>query len=489
MQRTSADGVTVLWTSAPTPGPLTAQLSFGTGVRDETAPTMGVTRVIEALVMSTTGSRLHEFTSAVDTETTSFHAKGTPQDITDFLHTVCAVLSELPLHRTGHTARLLGIHGARIPQHQAAEPLSARYGPHATGLVMHHHPAMYDHITPDTVAAHAATHFTCGNAVLALDGPPPPGLTLPLPDGPPPRRTAPPNRTPASWQHRPVATASLLLTSGTGDPTADAAHHILCRRVEHTARHLRGISDNVTTHRFIRDRLTFDRVLLLDLLDDSAATAAEILWHETLRLTREGPAQDELDTFTAHHRATLDRTNGHWHSLGRAVTAEHFGIPHLDDRTLLERYAAITPQDVSTHLERALTDAVLVVPHQVFLQLRTLQRTPLPNSDCWRLGDQHPPTPGTHFRMHRLRRARTPRHERGSYVLTSWGLVTRDANGDEHDIRFDQVALLTHDGPGRIVLTGCGCDMHVYPHQVAHGDRLVAALDAAVPAHLARTTP
>ncbi|MFB6824789.1 hypothetical protein ACFCXA_24785 [Streptomyces virginiae] len=488
MQRTSADGVTVLWTAAPTPGPLTAHLSFGSGVRDETAPTMGVTRVIEALVMSTTGNRLHEFTSTVDTEETSFHAKGTPEDITGFLHAVCAAVSDLPLHRTEHTARLLGIHGARIPHHHAAEPLSARFGPHGAGLVMHHDPTMYEHITPDTVRTHAATHFTRGNAVLALDGPPPPGLTLPLPAGPPPARTTPRDRTSASWQHRPVSTASLLLTSGTGDLAADVAHLVLRRRVEHTARELRGVSDTITAHRFLRDRLTYDRVLLLDLLDGHAETATEILWHETLRLTREGPAQDELDEFTAHTRAALDFTDGPWRSLERAVTAEHFGIPYLDDRTLLERYAAVTPQDARTYLERALTDAVLVVPHQVFPRLRTLRRTPLPNSDCWRLNGEHPATDGTRFRMRRFRRATTPRHERGGYVLTPWGLVIRDANGDEHDIRFDQVALLIHDGPGRIVLTGCGCAMNVHPHQVARGERLVAALDAAVPAHLARTT-
>ncbi|MEU6315522.1 hypothetical protein [Streptomyces sp. NPDC047014] len=49
MQRTSVGGVTVLWQAGPGPGPLSAVLTFGTGIRDETAPALGVTRVIAAL--------------------------------------------------------------------------------------------------------------------------------------------------------------------------------------------------------------------------------------------------------------------------------------------------------------------------------------------------------------------------------------------------------------------------------------------------------
>ncbi|WP_329386869.1 hypothetical protein OG625_29020 [Streptomyces sp. NBC_01351] len=485
MQRTSADGVTVLWTDAP--GPLTAQLSFGCGVRDETAPTMGVTRVIEALVMAEVGPRLHQFASIVDAEETHFHAAGTPEAVTDFLHTVCRTLSDLPLHRTEHTARLLSIDGAPIPEHGAVAPLGARFGPHAFGLVLHHDTDMYAAITPDTVRAHAATYFTRGNAVLALDGPVPEGLTLPLPAGPGPERTTPRTRAGRSWQHRPVDTVSLLLTSGTSSAPAMAAHMTLRRRVERAVRDLYGVSNQVSAHFFIRDRLTQDRVLLLDILDGHAEQAAETLWHETLRLTREGPAQTELDEYTAYVHAELDFIGAHWRALERAVTAELFGTPFLDDRTLLEGLEAVTPQDVRHYLEQALTDAVLVVPHQVFPRLTGPRGTGLRNSDCWRT--EGPPTTGTLFPMPRLRRAISPRDERGEWVLTPWGLVCRDGTADEHDIRFDEIALMIRDGDNRAVLTGCGCDMTIYPQYFKRGEQLIAALDAAVPTELVRDAP
>ncbi|WP_200904324.1 hypothetical protein, partial [Streptomyces yangpuensis] len=109
---------------------------------------------------------------------------------------------------------------------------------------------------------------------------------------------------------------------------------------------------------------------------------------------------------------------------------------------------------------------------------------------CWRSHGEHPATPrpaGTRFRKNPLRRLITPRDESGEYLLTSWGLVVSDGNRDEHDIRYDEIALVRHEGPGRVVLTGCGCDLHIHPDHVARGERLIAALDAAVPAHLVHT--
>ncbi|MFF9980111.1 peptidase M16 family protein [Streptomyces erythrochromogenes] len=494
MQRTSADGVTVLWEAAPGPGPRTAVLSFGTGVRDEAAPTLGVTHLVEALVMTHLGRRPHEFTSSVEEEATHFFVKGTPAEITGFLHAVCSALRDLPTQYTEHATRLLALHTPRTCDHRGAEPLSARYGPHGLGLVLHHDPDMYARLTTDAVRTHAATHFTRGNAVLALDGPPPAGLTLPLPDGPRPDRTAPRPRAGVSgtWQHRLVDTVSLLLTSRAHEPAAVAACHVLSHRVEHLTHDTRGIADGVTVHRFLRDRLTFDRVLVLRPAEGHAEEAADILWNETLDLARRGPTRQELDAFTEHARAELhchDGRCGHdrWTALQHALGSEHFGIPHHDPGTLLTQYAAVTPQDVADHLQRALTDAVLVVPPQVFPRPATPRGTPLPNSTCWRAHGEHPATPnasGTRFRNTPLRRLLTPRDESGEYLLTPWGLVVRDGNRDEHDIRFDEIALLRHEGPGRIVLTGCGCDLHIHPDHVARGERLIAALDAAVPAHL-----
>lgn len=91
--------------------------------------------------------------------------------------------------------------------------------------------------------------------------------------------------------------------------------------------------------------------------------------------------------------------------------------------------------------------------------------------------------------MPRLRRAISPRDERGEWVLTPWGLVCRDGTADEHDIRFDEIALMIRDGDNRAVLTGCGCDMTIYPQYFKRGEQLIAALDAAVPTELVRDAP
>ncbi|MFJ8014593.1 hypothetical protein [Streptomyces sp. NPDC096339] len=492
MQRTSADGVTVLWTPAPTPGPLTAQLTFGTGIRDETAPTLGVTHVIESLVMSEVGSRPHAYSSSVREDLTEFTAKGTPEDVTGFLLAICRALFDLPLHRTSQATGLLSGHAARTPVHHVAEPLGALYGPHASGLITHAHPGMYAALTPETVRAHATARFTCGNAVLALDGPPPPGLALPLPEGPPPHRATPRTRphVPGSWQHRPVDTVSLLLACHPSDAAATMAQLVLRHRVERAACTVHDISADIGAHWFLRGHDTLDRALVIHPRPGRTREAAVTLWQETLRLTRKGPTPAELDTLVHDIRSETGSVWGSRRPLERAVVAEHFAIPYIDDDTLFESYADVTPQAVRTYLERALDDAVLVVPHKTRqLHLRTPQGAALPNSDCWHPHGRRPPTPGTRYRMNPLRRAVTRRRHHGEYVLTPWGIVVRDAHRDEHDIRFDEIALMRHEGPGRIVLTGCGCEMHLHPHQVAHGEHLIAALDAAVPAHLVHTTP
>ncbi|MFD9724821.1 hypothetical protein [Streptomyces sp. NPDC059072] len=485
MQRTSADGVTVLWTPAPTPGPLTAQLSFGTGVRDETAPTLGVTRVIEGLVMSEAGNRPHPYGSNLRDDVIEFTAKGTPEDVTGFLLTICHALSDLPLHHTEHvTAALAGLPAQNAANHPAA-PLRARYGPHAAGLITYEHPGSYATLTPETVRAHAAAHLTRGNAVLALDGPPPPGLALPLPDGPPPRRTTPRTRPHVSgtWQRRPLDTVSLLLTCDASDAAATMAQLVLRRRVDRAVHR----TAHTGAHWFLRDQNTLDLVLAVHPRPGRARETAVTLWQETLRLTRKGPAQAELDALTDAIRSEAGPLWGSRRPFERAVLAEHFAIPYLDDDTLIKSHATVTPQAVRTYLEHALPDSVLVVPQQTQLHLRTPNGSLLPNSDCWRPHGQHPPTPGTRHRMNPLRRAVTRRSHQGEYVLTPWGIVIRDAHRDEHDIRFDETALVRHEGPGRTVLTGCGCQMHLHPDQVTHGQRLIAALDAAVPAHLVHT--
>lgn len=166
MERTLVDGVPVLW--SPAPGPLTAGLVLGVGRRDEDVVRGGVTHLVEHLAMRSLGRTTLDCNATVDTAATQFTATGSPEQVAGVLRAE-----------------------AGMPAPPAVGALMTElYGAQGAGLSGFREPALHS-ITADHVRAWARTRFVRGNAALWLTGPPPPGLSLPLPDGPSPERTPP----------------------------------------------------------------------------------------------------------------------------------------------------------------------------------------------------------------------------------------------------------------------------------------------------------
>ena len=99
---TEIDGVPVFWQDAP--GPLTAGLMFACGTRDESFLTIGVTHLVEHLVMSTLPRVHHDRNASVDLTTTSFYATGRPDQVVAFLRGVCEGISAAPVDRLAQEA-------------------------------------------------------------------------------------------------------------------------------------------------------------------------------------------------------------------------------------------------------------------------------------------------------------------------------------------------------------------------------------------------
>ena len=92
--------MTVLWAEGP--APLTATLTFGCGVRDESFMSIGVTHLIEHLAMSTLPRLHHDHNASVDLESTTFYATGRSEQIVAFLRQVCEALADLLVQRRQH---------------------------------------------------------------------------------------------------------------------------------------------------------------------------------------------------------------------------------------------------------------------------------------------------------------------------------------------------------------------------------------------------
>ncbi|WP_064741824.1 M16 family metallopeptidase [Hamadaea tsunoensis] len=180
MRQTVVDGVPVVVT--PAPGPVQATLYFRVGQADETAATRGVTHLVEHLALHGLGPFDHRSNGGTGQTVTQFETTGTPDEVATFLTGVCRSLSALRLGRLDVERRVLRTEEAA--READLETVSARWrhGARNYGLISYAEFGVGT-LTADAVDAWATSHFTRDNAVLAITGELPAGLTLPLPSG------------------------------------------------------------------------------------------------------------------------------------------------------------------------------------------------------------------------------------------------------------------------------------------------------------------
>ncbi|GAB2675575.1 peptidase M16 family protein [Kribbella swartbergensis] len=181
LRTTEVDGVPVYW--VPGQNRLRAGLWFRTGLADESLPTHGWLHLLEHLALHDRGSIRVPVNGYVSMLHTSFDVEGEPEDVADFLQQVCRWLSAPDFADLEHERRVLRAEGAARGTGAVASHLIWRYGAHGPGLAGYDEVGLYT-AGEDRLRRLAQQAFTRGNAVLALTGPPPAGLRLPLNEGP-----------------------------------------------------------------------------------------------------------------------------------------------------------------------------------------------------------------------------------------------------------------------------------------------------------------
>ena len=134
MERIDIDGVPVF--TAPGPDRITAVLTFGVGLRDETFATVGVTHLIEHLVMGALPRSHLQCNAMVDVDLTSFYATGRPEAVRVFLETVCRAVADLPTERMALEIGVLQAENCAGTHPTVAALLGARYGLRGPGLTI-----------------------------------------------------------------------------------------------------------------------------------------------------------------------------------------------------------------------------------------------------------------------------------------------------------------------------------------------------------------
>jgi hypothetical protein len=474
MYETEVDGVPVLWADAP--GPLTGALTFGVGARDETFRTIGITHLVEHLVMSTLPRVHYEHNAGVGLDVTEFYATGNPEHVVDFLTTVCRALADLPLHRVAKEAGVLAAEGGHVTHTTAAVLLNRRFGANGPGLAYWKGPG-FDQLTARHVTEHVRAYFTRSNAVLTLTGPPPDGLRLPLPDGVRPARVPPPivSGPAASWAAEATPGPGLALLGPTRDARFYAATSVLRERLIATARHELGISYDVATARCDVDGRLVDRAIWLDARDGQEAKAATILWQTATGIAADGLSAEELAFVTEGVRHLVADPRAVTIELTHATYTRLLGLHYLPGTELVAELAGVTPAEVAASLAESLRTALLTVPEHVELDVG------LPRGGCPRLASV---PQGQVFRPYRYMRLLNKGSRVWRLVLGASGVTFVDGDGDIHHVEFADVVGLRADEDGRVVFGRGGCVIPVSRSLFGNVYPVIDALDRAVPVDL-----
>ncbi|GEM_PF-1621465 len=474
VHKTEIDGVPVFWQEVP--GPLTAGLVFGCGTRDETFVTIGVTHLVEHVVMSTLPRVHHDHNASVDLSSAEFVATGRPEQVVAFLRAVCEGISAIPVDRLAQEAGVLEAEGGFAVHPTGAALLTRRYGARDVGLEAYAGPG-HEHIRADAVLAHVAKFFVAGNAVLWLTGQPPEGLRLPLPPGQRAHRTEP---VPVAhdeprWSDE-IVPASGVLLSGTRDPAWNIGMAVLGERLRAEARHQRGLSYEVFGDIIQIGPTSRQYLIGADARQGQDGAVAEILWEHVRRLAAEGPTDEELAHEKAGFAESYDDPRWPAEEVAGQARVTLFDLPRGDPESRLSEIADVTREDVARCFAQAFPTALIAVPAGVSVNLQGVGIGGCPRT-------KEAPR-GQMFSMKTVVRLIARQWRAPHLYLTETGLARQDPDGDVHQTSFEDVIGVEVDGDNRIVFAANGCIFPVVPDAYRGGELLSDAIDSAIPATL-----
>lgn len=288
---------------------MTAALTFGVGARHETFRTVGVTHLIEHLVMGTLPKSALDRNAEVDLNTTVFYATGPSAEVVDFVNRVCRGVSDLPAERIEREMGVLRAEEGLCEHPAVALSLLARYGYRAQGLAGTTGPGPQK-LTSEHVTEHARRYFTRENAYLILTGPPPEGLDLRLPAGSAVEMPSAAHlelRLPGRihGDNFPLVALSGIVSVHDNSSAASFAAAILKERVEDELRGRHGISYDIGfsgTPIRLGESMA---VVWADGHDDKWQVVVDTLWTALSTLAQDGPTIAEMDHALAMSVADL----------------------------------------------------------------------------------------------------------------------------------------------------------------------------------------
>lgn len=229
IEQAVVDGVSVLLAAGSEP--VRGGVTFRVGPADESLARLGITHLVEHLVMNRLGVTDYHWHGNTARALTYFWWEGSADEVADFLSAVGAALSDLPLDQLEQEKRVLRDEARH--QHPASPMLQRRYGARTYGLDAWPEYGLGE-LTAEGIQAWVSRYFTRDNAVLWITTSHVPArLRLNLPSGvrmPAPTAVDTIARTPA-WSPGPPAEVSLHSTVRPG-AAAQVYADVLRRELE-----------------------------------------------------------------------------------------------------------------------------------------------------------------------------------------------------------------------------------------------------------------
>ncbi|MCW1804268.1 hypothetical protein [Brachybacterium squillarum] len=360
MQRISVDGVPVLL--HPAPGPLSASLRFHAGIAFADLRTHQVPHLLEHIVIGALPKVRHEVNGTTDDSTLSFEVVGTPDEVRDTLHEICAAIHDLPLGRLDHEAGVVGAEDAGADLSVPGDHATMRFGPNGAGLVgVETVPA--SETTAEQVETFAKRLLVRGNAVLALTGSLPDGLRLDLPEGPRAEIRTRRRRDlllPALIRRDHDAVS--MSFDGPAGPSAWMVTGLLMERLEESLRHQRGITYAIDNGHLELGEGRIMRVIGTGTTHRHATAIAQEMLDGLRDLADRGPSQEELAQQCEDLARTLRDERAAEDFLHAQADRLLAGEDPLTPEEMLAEAKAVSPESIRLTAREALRTTLLFVP-------------------------------------------------------------------------------------------------------------------------------
>jgi hypothetical protein len=361
IHRTEVDGVPVFWVEDTLP--CRAALVFRVGHADETLATRGITHLVEHMAMAAVGELPYFANASVDLTSTTFVTRGSPDEVAQFMKSVCEAFASLPLDRIRIEGRVLRTEAVGRSAGVVEHMNFLRYGYTGFGLGWADELFLNDP-RPAPVQAWAATRFTRDNCVVWIAGRLPENLALPLPPGYryplPVSRLIGEVKLPSAAQYGKESVAMAWESPRTSSSTT--AVRIALNRLFTRARLEEGITYQVGYDRGELSTSLAINTVWLTCLEEQAAAVRSALLAVLGDMAEHGPTEEELEEdLKGFIRAGTD-PDARAGDVAAAANYELVGMPAFGFQELLAERKAVTAEMCASELMASLGTALLRYP-------------------------------------------------------------------------------------------------------------------------------